>query len=374
MGVARYIFFALLLLPITAYANIGKVADQKGNGAIERGRDLVGSGVGTEVQSMDAAVTTNGTMRIDFVDDTRVDITQHSKLIIDEFVYDPANDIGSLSLKASLGTVRYASGQIAKKYKQNVKIRTPSANIGVRGTDFVMVVDEVGGSLITLLPSCDTSGACYTGEITVETDAGIVIMNQAFQATATTTSSQPPSPPKLLDLTEDMIDSLIIVRKRLPWVEDEAEWEKAKRQAADILGVDFLEFGDLDLEVFQSDEEIWHTELDETDFMLGDLLIDILEQLNIQLAELFKDEFEKQEVDFSGVKLGFDTTTGIRITNVEPYYVFERYDNVGTNNVYLKLHKQSGGYTLNIQQGDFELFDYRIGNGPNNIDIYQTNN
>jgi len=374
MGVARYIFFALLLLPITAYANIGKVADQKGNGAIERGRDLVGSGVGTEVQSMDAAVTTNGTMRIDFVDDTRVDITQHSKLIIDEFVYDPANDIRSLSLKASLGTVRYASGQIAKKYKQNVKIRTPSANIGVRGTDFVMVVDEVGGSLITLLPSCDTSGVCYTGEITVETDAGIVIMNQAFQATATTTSSQPPSPPKLLDLTEDMIDSLIIVRKRLPWVEDEAEWEKAKRQAADILGVDFLEFGDLDLEVFQSDEEIWHTELDETDFMLGDLLIDILEQLNIQLAQLFKDEFEKQEVDFSGVKLGFDTTTGIRITNVEPYYVFERYDNVGTNNVYLKLHKQSGGYTLNIQQGDFELFDYRIGNGPNNIDIYQTNN
>jgi hypothetical protein len=374
MGVARYIFFALLLLPITAYANIGKVADQKGNGAIERGRDLVGSGVGTEVQSMDAAVTTNGTMRIDFVDDTRVDITQHSKLIIDEFVYDPANDIGSLSLKASLGTVRYASGQIAKKYKQNVKIRTPSANIGVRGTDFVMVVDEVGGSLITLLPSCDTSGVCYTGEITVETDAGIVIMNQAFQATATTTSSQPPLPPKLLDLTEDMIDSLIIVRKRLPWVEDEAEWEKAKRQAADILGVDFLEFGDLDLEVFQSDEEIWHTELDETDFMLGDLLIDILEQLNIQLAELFKDEFEKQEVDFSGVKLGFDTTTGIRITDLDPHYLFERYDNVGTNNVYLKLHKQSGGYTLNIQQGDFELFDYRIGNGPNNIDIYQTNN
>ena len=375
MRVARYILVALLFLPITAYANIGKVADQKGNGAIERGRDLVGSGIGTEVQSMDAAVTTNGTMRIDFVDDTRVDITQHSKLIIDEFVYDPANDVGSLSLKASLGTVRYASGQIAKKYKQNVKIRTPSATIGVRGTDFVMVVDEVGGSLITLLPSCDTSGACYTGEITVETDAGIVIMNQAFQATATSTSASPPSPPKLLDLPEDMIDSLLIVRKRVPWVEDEAEWEKAKRQAADILGVDFLEFGDLDLQVFQSDDEIWHTELDETDFMLGDLLVDILEQLNIQLAQLFKDEFEKQQkTDFSGVKLGFDATTGIRISNVEPYYVFERYDNVGTNNVYLKLHKQSGGYTLNVQQGDFEIFDYRIGNGPNNIDIYQTNN
>ena len=371
MQFARYILTALLWLPITAYANIGQVADQKGNGAIERGRDLVGSGVGTEVQSMDAAVTTNGTMRIDFIDDTRVDITQHSKLIIDEFVYDPANDIGSLSLKASLGTVRYASGQIAKKYKQNVKIRTPSATIGVRGTDFVMVVDEVGGSLITLLPSCDSAGNCYTGEITVETDAGMVIMNQAFQATATQTSSQPPTPPRLLDLPEDMIDALLIVRKKTPWVEDEEEWKKAKKQTADILGIDYLEFEGLDVEVFQNQEEIWHTELDETDFMLGDLLIDILEQLNIQLAELFKDEFEKQKTDFSGVKLGFDPTTGIRITDVDPSYLFERYDNIGTNNVYLKLHKQSGGYTINLQQGDFELIDYRIGTGPNNIDIYQ---
>ena len=37
--------------------------------------------------------------------------------------------------KRPIRTVRYASGQIAKKYKQNVKIRTP-ATIGVRGTDF----------------------------------------------------------------------------------------------------------------------------------------------------------------------------------------------------------------------------------------------
>ena len=49
-------------------------------------------------------------------------------------------------MKASLGTVRYASGQIAKRYKQNVKISTPSATIGVRGTDFIMTVDEFGGS------------------------------------------------------------------------------------------------------------------------------------------------------------------------------------------------------------------------------------
>ncbi|MGY8865055.1 MAG: FecR family protein [Methylophagaceae bacterium] len=374
MRLTGYILVAAICLPTIALANnIGSVAEQQGNGGIERGRDLVGSGIGTEIQSMDAAVTTNGTMRIDFIDDTRVDITQHSKLIIDEFVYDPANNIGSVSLKASLGTVRYASGQIAKRYQQNVKIRTPSATIGVRGTDFVMVVDEIGGSLITLLPSCDSSGACYTGEITVETDAGFVVMNQAFQATVTTTSAQAPTPPKLLDLPEDMINSLLIIRKKVPYIEDEEEYKRAKRQAADILGIDYLEFDGLDFEQIQTDEEIWHTELDETDFMLGDLLVDILEQLNIQLAELFKSEFEKQKVNFSGVRLGFDQTTGVRLTDKDPLYQFERYDNAGTNNVNLQLHKGSGGYTINLQQGDFQLIDYRIGTGPNTIDIKQAN-
>jgi len=148
------VLLALVVTP--AYPNIGEIGQIKGSGVLERGKDVVIEGnAGVGVKSMDTAVTANGTMRIDFVDETRVDITEQSRLVIDEFVYDPANDIGSLSMKASLGTVRYASGQIAKKYRQNVKIRTPSATIGVRGTDFVMVVDEFGGSMITLLPSCD---------------------------------------------------------------------------------------------------------------------------------------------------------------------------------------------------------------------------
>ena len=78
---------------------------------------------------------------------------------------------------------------------QNVKIRTPSATIGVRGTDFVLVVDEVGATMITLLPSCDEDGYCFTGEIKVETDVGFVIMNQAFQTTMTSIGSQPPTKP-----------------------------------------------------------------------------------------------------------------------------------------------------------------------------------
>ena len=198
----------------TAFAtseDIGSIDQIKGSGVLERGASVIIDGdVGVGVQSMDEAVTANGTMRINFVDETQVELTEQSRLVIDEFVYDPSSDIGSLSLKASLGTVRYASGQIAKRYKQNVKIRTPSATIGVRGTDFIMNVDEFGGSMITLLPSCNTAGMCYTGEITVETDAGMVIMNQAFQATTVSTPESRPLKPVILGLDENMINRCTI--------------------------------------------------------------------------------------------------------------------------------------------------------------------
>ena len=130
------LFFIIASSP--AFANIGEITQfkGKGNAAIERGNDSIDAESGVGIKMLDTAVTANSSMRIDFIDDTRVDITKHSRLIIDDFVYDPNTGTGSLGLKASLGTVRYASGQIAKNSRQRVRIRTPSATIGVRGTDF----------------------------------------------------------------------------------------------------------------------------------------------------------------------------------------------------------------------------------------------
>ena len=163
-----------LLVASSAWADIGSVTEATGTAIIKRGRDTIQIVKGTEIKTNDKVETKNGKVKIVFKDDTNVTVTESSSLVIDDFVYDPKTGAGKLGLKAAAGTVRYVSGSIAKDPK-NVKINTPTAAIAVRGTDFVMVVDEVGGSLITLLPSCDTSGVCYTGEITVETDAGIVI-------------------------------------------------------------------------------------------------------------------------------------------------------------------------------------------------------
>ena len=166
----RTVFVTLSLLVLSTtqgLASIGDVIEQKGNSMIERrgGEELMVD-TGTGVESYDTVKTAKGRTAIQFVDDTRVDVTEHSKLLIDEFVYDPNTKTGALSIKAALGTVRYASGQIAKNSRQNIKIKTPTATIAVRGTDFSMSVDEFGQSTVILLPSCTQclrANLCTTG-------------------------------------------------------------------------------------------------------------------------------------------------------------------------------------------------------------------
>jgi hypothetical protein len=204
----------MFLFSKSVYAGIGEVILQEGNTKVQRkAGGEVDSKKQLEILSYDTVKTGQGKTAIQFADDTRVDVTAHSKLLIDEFVYDPNNKTGKLSIKATAGTVRYASGQIAKNSQQNVKIETPTATIGVRGTDFTMTIDEIGGSTIILLPSCDKNGYCFVGEISVESDVGQVILNQAFQATVVTTSQSKPLNPLILKIDETLINNMLLVSK-----------------------------------------------------------------------------------------------------------------------------------------------------------------
>ena len=359
--------FLMMSQQSLAAVDAGSIGSIKGSGVLERGNEVITGDTGVTVQMQDTAVTARGRMRIDFMDETRVDLTEHARLTIDEFVYDPANDVGSLSIKAGLGGVRYASGQIAKRYRQNVKIKTPSATIGVRGTDFSMVVDEMGGSMITLLPSCDTNGMCYVGEIEVSTDVGTVVMNQAFQSTMTSTRMQPPSPPLLIDANENMLNQLIILRKRTPYDEaEEVYYRHAKR--ADFLGLDWLDVDLLDSSSWLDTESLWVTALDESDWRLGDLLYDILDQLNEALRALFEDELIRQNALLMRpdvTSYGFDAETGIRLEKDGDSWVWTREDNVGDNYIRIRMN-QEYGYDINVRQSDFEIYGYKLGVTTNN--------
>ena len=364
----------LLLLPTLAFGAIGEVTDYSGSGAVERdeGFEVYEVTDGLGVESMDVVVTEKGKVRIDFIDDTRVDITEHSRLVIDDFVYDPASGEGSLSLKAGLGTIRYASGKIAKNSRQRVRIETPSAVVGVRGTDFAMIVDEIGGSMITLLPSCDTNGDCIVGEISVTSDVGMVIMNQAFQTTIVRAAGSSPTKPVILDISEDDMNNMLIIRKAKPYDPDgEIAVQEAKQKLADLLGVDFLETDVLEKGGFEDEEQLWRTELDNTEFYLGNLLVDIMDQLNAALNALLRGEFAKQEAILSFESQGYNEETGTRLEIREGNWILERHDYA--NGQYWQLTLDNGnGYNIAWQQGDAEFYDYRLGDGINSIYIKQT--
>mgnify|MGYP006139913921 FL=1 len=363
----------LLFIAIQAQANIGSVTDFTGSAAIERdeGFEVYDVEKDLGVEMMDVVATAMGKVRIEFLDETLVDVTEHSRLIIDDFVYDPASGEGSLGLKASLGTIRYASGKIAKNSRQNVVITTPSAVIGVNGTDFAMIVNEIGGSMITLLPSCDSSGLCVVGEISVTTDMGYVIMTQAFETTYADSAGVRPSKPVILDLDEEMMTNLLIIREVKEVDPDGAlAAEEAKKKLSDILGVDFLSTDALLADVLDEDkEERWRTALDDNRFFFGDLLGDILEQLNLALAKQLQADFDKSR-RASQQGEGYDEITGTRLSIEDGKWTLSRRD-METDQYWSLELDQNNGYTIDWIQQDFEWYDYRLGDGDNVIHIRQ---
>jgi len=358
---------SLLILSTSVIANIGLVTNFSGSAAIERdeGFEVYEVEKDLGVEMLDVIATAKGKVQINFIDDTRVDVTEHSRLVIDDFVYDPASQEGSLSLKASLGTIRYASGQIAKNSKQNVKITTPSAVIGVRGTDFTMTVDEIGGSTIILLPSCDTNGDCFVGEISVESDAGMVIMNQAFQATTVSTSSSVPLKPVVLDLDENLINNLLIISK--PRAIAEAERTQELNKVATALDIDFLKFDELDIDLLAEEEDELANSLD-TDFLAQNFLGNVLDQLNLQLALQMRSQFDKKKTS-GDITLGKDAETGITILDEDPEWYWHR-ESASGGVIEFRLEKENS-YIMNIVQGDFELIDFELGGTESEINIIQ---
>jgi hypothetical protein len=236
----------------------------------------------------DSIKTQSGKVGITFQDDTRVQVSENSKLVIDDFVYDPKSKAGKLGAKIALGTVRYASGQIAKNSPQNVGLNTPTATISVRGTDFTASVDELGQSTIILLPSCpnsrttrsvkDIEANCKTGEISVETDAGIVILNQPFQATKVTSRSMPPSKPVTLNLSENAIDSLLISTP--PEINKTTHTEKKEMRGP--LDVDFLKAEGLTNALDAQQKEFFQDRLSQN-FLDNNFLINIFDMVGNQL-------------------------------------------------------------------------------------------
>jgi len=225
------LLITLLFIPQISLAEIGKIKTIDGPVvSIKRDKNLLEGSKDSDIESMDTVETKNSTVDISFKDDTKVVIKENSRLLIDDFVFNPNQSGGKLGLKIGFGTVRYASGQIAHANPQSVDIQTPTATIGVRGTDFNMVVDEIGRSLVVLVPSCDHTG-CVTGKIEVSSLSGTVVLDQPYTATYVSQASQSPiQPVKVANITDKQINNMLIVAVPKEVLAELHEAEEAQKQ------------------------------------------------------------------------------------------------------------------------------------------------
>ena len=360
----------LILLSIPAFSTeIGEISELKGNGEITRvnSSETFTAELDSDIFSFDDVRTGNGRLAIEFLDDSVVKLTEHSKLIIDEYIFDPDPSKSKMSLQMASGTARFISGAFGKINKENITINTPTATIGIRGTDFTTTVDELGRSLVILLP--DKNGDS-SGEITVTTAAGVEILNEPFQATMVSAWEQPPTQAvTLANMTLGLIDNMLIVQ-RPDEVEQAVEEQQAGTSPTADLDKDFFEDApDLDCDALEEecddeDEEVTRLDID----LLGvEFLVDLLALVETT-SKKRNQTSELNGVELEGIIAGFDPIyqTYTFVEEGMIYFVHE-----GQNNYDIGIDINAGTY-LYINNAGVILEVNINGAGDNVIIINQS--
>ena len=361
----------LFISGVTFADPIGDIVESTGIGQIVRNNETIPHSVGYGVELYDSAETVNGRMKIQFLDKEFLDLIEHTLVFIDEVYYDPNPSLSKMSLRMVQGTARFASGQGQKIKKANIDISTPTAQIAINGTDFTTTIDELGRTLVILLP--DEDGVTPSGEIVVSNEGGSVTLNQAYQATMVSTIETPPTSSVVINnLTTSMIDNMFIVAP--PTEVAEAVEEQAREDMNDdsgVLDVDFLEFNELEKDyddyAEDPDYDARGNRLD-IDFLDVDFLTDVLdvvEELTRTTASLADKQATTGGINLQGAVFGFNKDSQYNIFEEDGNLVFFREVN-GVIEIII-ANGNSGFIDTNVEgyQGIIEF-----GNGDPAIQIF----
>jgi hypothetical protein len=122
-----------------AAPRVATVKTLDGPATVERAGRTLALGVGMDLFVSDTVVTgAASTAGLTFEDEALVSLGPGSRLLIDRFRFDPATQGGEFESTLSRGRMAVVSGRIAKSQVDAMKVRTPAALLGVRGTEFVV--------------------------------------------------------------------------------------------------------------------------------------------------------------------------------------------------------------------------------------------
>lgn len=145
----EFLFFGFLLLVCAVIAlpalaaEAGRIKVSKGDVQIERDGKRLPAPVGATVHARDTVKTgPDGSVGITFKDNSLLSAGPNSELVIERFVFDSTTHKGEFDTALKKGTLAVVSGKIVKQSPEAMRVKTPAAIMGVRGTEFVVKVDE----------------------------------------------------------------------------------------------------------------------------------------------------------------------------------------------------------------------------------------
>jgi len=126
------------------YVQAGIVKVVSGNVQLLRREQASAAHVGDRVFSGDRVVTAEGAaIGITLRDDTLLSLGPKSNFLLEQYNFDTSSGEGNVAVRVVKGTLRYVTGLIGKHAPERQQVLTPTATIGIRGTDFIVeVADE----------------------------------------------------------------------------------------------------------------------------------------------------------------------------------------------------------------------------------------
>ena len=121
---------------------VGRIKVLSGSAFILRQSATIPAELGQVVFETDGLRTgADGRIGVTLKDDTRVSLGPNSEARIDRFVYAPADGRLGFVFNIVRGVAAYVSGQIAKLAPDSIRLETPAAIVGVRGTSLAVRVE-----------------------------------------------------------------------------------------------------------------------------------------------------------------------------------------------------------------------------------------
>lgn len=139
---------AVLALAVAVPAqasDVGEIKVAKGTVHVERDGKRLPASAGMPIRQSDRLVTgADGSAGVTFTDNSLLSTGPNSVLVVDHYTFDTTTHAGKFDASLKKGSLAVVSGKIVKQSPGAMRVRTPAAIMGVRGTDFVVQVDESG--------------------------------------------------------------------------------------------------------------------------------------------------------------------------------------------------------------------------------------